>query len=758
MASYDSDSDDGYFDHPGNNLFDWDMSWVINKPEILYNIYDTDFDVALVKFNSMFIMLAKESGLIGKATTSRIDLENSSQRISSELKELFQPQFDDEMTFQEYISGISRMASSYAVRSPFVQAKANLYLQSAVAKAERRAGNDFSYIDVSSQEGTFLAGPEPSASQSKKPANLFRSSSTGSEQFRGETSYFIPNDETTRVLRACFSDFFVRDGGETSIKYDEAPVALQNKYKQLWQLFAGGDGTVRRSDFIACMCTAAENFLAHDRQCERVCTMYTVKKLDVAVNYLKCMLDDKFPVGTKVFLKDIYDNGVDLPAEIVSTSECKCGGGGCKSPLLFTVRTLEDGIEYMARSFEIRLPKDGEEFVKKQKPNKHSTNRVMYAKPIYDTSDAAYEHDSYDLLQSLKIKFGENFVCTQADVPLVHSVAFGYFFYTDIGTPEQKKHDFDFDQYDYGITFYHFLDPTWIEPSFPAERSRKSAAANESMRCFFLHMGMAVGIHPFALQVAFRKLGNKLLEHPPAPEDNQELKDNYTGFNGDPLASVQSRGNYVDCMSLAAVWPREFDEYQVLIVNLTSTGAFNPAQGFTHIRPPNPKLISPDGEWLGKDIMLTLQNGHFTYLRPSDTNEREDVRSRPIAVMLEFARRLEFPVATPWFALFPEMFPTQFEEQYRVSIFDALREFLASERPPEPPVLNPAETHESLHSNPHQIHGTSGVSAAVTSSTVVGTASLASIPEVEQEGQDAPPLPTTESPSMEVAEDNSDYY
>jgi hypothetical protein len=83
------------------------------------------------------------------------------------------------------------------------------------------------------------------------------------------------------------------------------------------------------------------------------------------------------------------------------------------------------------------------------------------------------------------------------------------------------------------------------------------------MRCFFLHLGYAVGMHPFALMVAYRKIATRFKTEPPA--SSTEAKDNFTAFNGDPLNSVLSRGEYVDCMALAAVWPTEFDQYQVLI-------------------------------------------------------------------------------------------------------------------------------------------------------------------------------------------------
>lgn len=214
------------------------------------------------------------------------------------------------------------------------------------------------------------------------------------------------------------------------------------------------------------------------------------------------------------------------------------------------------------------------------------------------------------------------------------------------------------------------------------------------MRCFFLHLGVAVGIHPFALMIAYRKLGAYLLANPPA--ETTETKDNFIAFNEDPLRSVHTRGEFVDCMALAAIWPKEFDDYQVLIVNLDHSGSFNPQQGFTHIRPPTAGLVDSEGNWKGKDILLTLRSGHFTLITPTE----DALMEHPIAALLASANRLAspLPVAQPYFTLYPELFPLQFHDNYRVSIVDTLQTFL--EEGPALPVVstaNPAPSPSSSH-------------------------------------------------------------
>ena len=105
-----------------------------------------------------------------------------------------------------------------------------------------------------------------------------------------------------------------------------------------------------------------------------------------------------------------------------------------------------------------------------------------------------------------------------------------------------------------------FLDPNWIQ-----DKLLTSACANESMRCLFVHLGFAVGIHPFALMVAYRKIASLFLTKPPA--SSNEAKQNFLAFHGEPMNSLLSRGECVDCMSLTAVWPTELDQYQVLIIS-----------------------------------------------------------------------------------------------------------------------------------------------------------------------------------------------
>jgi len=107
------------------------------------------------------------------------------------------------------------------------------------------------------------------------------------------------------------------------------------------------------------------------------------------------------------------------------------------------------------------------------------------------------------------------------------------------------------------------------------------------------------------------------------------------GSGGDDANAEWPRDYYVDFLALAAVFPVELEDVQILIVNLNDNSAFNIQQGFTHLRKPNSKYVDPKtGAWTGRDVILTLQNGHFTLLKPTG----ESILDHPIDTILASAR------------------------------------------------------------------------------------------------------------------------
>jgi hypothetical protein len=66
-------------------------------------------------------------------------------------------------------------------------------------------------------------------------------------------------------------------------------------------------------------------------------------------------------------------------------------------------------------------------------------------------------------------------------------------------------------------------------------------------------------MHPLALTVAFRQMARQMFS-----DSNNEPDD--------ALQSVVDYNVFVDINILAKIWPRELDDYQILIINLNYAG------------------------------------------------------------------------------------------------------------------------------------------------------------------------------------------
>ena len=100
---------------------------------------------------------------------------------------------------------------------------------------------------------------------------------------------------------------------------------------------------------------------------------------------------------------------------------------------------------------------------------------------------------------------------------------------------ENNRVDFDFIQYDYGVKFIqadpqnNFLPLDSIDDNiFDHRRLEKSACIQETNRCFFLHLGVAIGLHPMAFEIAYRKHAELLLAS--IEEDDLNFLASQSGF------------------------------------------------------------------------------------------------------------------------------------------------------------------------------------------------------------------------------------
>ena len=151
---------------------------------------------------------------------------------------------------------------------------------------------------------------------------------------------------------------------------------------------------------------------------------------------------------------------------------------------------------------------------------------------------------------------------------------------------------FRWNRYDYGISFLSFL-PTL------APELQISAVACETNRCFFLHLGLAAGIHPFAMQEAFRTRARIGLRELSADDFAQVV-----------VNTVLEPSGLVDANALAFLWPKEFSRKRVCLMSgPLSRPLF---MVFTPTDCDESELT---------DILMRCEGDHFTLLGPQRQGE-----------------------------------------------------------------------------------------------------------------------------------------
>lgn len=143
-----------------------------------------------------------------------------------------------------------------------------------------------------------------------------------------------------------------------------------------------------------------------------------------------------------------------------------------------------------------------------------------------------------------------------------------------------------FRRFDHHVSFVPFLRA--IPPGLQISRG-----ALETNRCFFIHLGLAMKIHPFALQQAFRRMALHLL--PLLPADSPAL---------DIVPTINEYAGFVDANCLCYLWPQEFAQFRICIIS-------NPASAA-----PMFSCFSSSGKVAKFDILVHCDGSHFTLLQP----------------------------------------------------------------------------------------------------------------------------------------------
>jgi len=170
--------------------------------------------------------------------------------------------------------------------------------------------------------------------------------------------------------------------------------------------------------------------------------------------------------------------------------------------------------------------------------------------------------------------------------------------------------------------------PSGPHPLFPPDfLSKHKFATMETNRCFFLHLGIMAGVHPFALQASFRREARRQLDEldaaPPTNDDWEMAKREAKRW---ALESLWGRSEYVDAQVLQYVWPAEFDDVRILIVPMVNydldrdCGDIKTLYLYTP-RDVQRKYTNSNNEWIGRDMIVAHYLGHFTLLIPDAAAE-----------------------------------------------------------------------------------------------------------------------------------------
>jgi hypothetical protein len=118
---------------------------------------------------------------------------------------------------------------------------------------------------------------------------------------------------------------------------------------------------------------------------------------------------------------------------------------------------------------------------------------------------------------------------------------------------------FHFMQSDYGICFETFWNTLHLE-----DELKTSSAALENYRCFYIHLGIGSGIHPFAIHYAFRNRASYLMQSTSKMlQSSSFLAVSYI----DSLKDTLSSNSFVDSNILLTCWPLEWSHFRIIIWN-----------------------------------------------------------------------------------------------------------------------------------------------------------------------------------------------
>ncbi len=93
--------------------------------------------------------------------------------------------------------------------------------------------------------------------------------------------------------------------------------------------------------------------------------------------------------------------------------------------------------------------------------------------------------------------------------------------------------------------------------------------------------------------------------------------------------------NFVDAQFLQAVWPQELDNVRLLIITVVDGRIATHDWNLFTPQANAQAAIDAGQHWAGQDVILKLENGHFTVLRALVSKDSGEYREHPIQDLLD---------------------------------------------------------------------------------------------------------------------------
>jgi hypothetical protein len=372
--------------------------------------------------------------------------------------------------------------------------------------------------------------------------------------------------------------------------------------KDLWFFDFNGDDIVTRDDLIEGFINYGHHFISTDNSCQNLINSYIQKKIIHAINLIydeeltknKSTSDattnlsssnnnvvynflDDYKVNSAIFYYDIIGNEhicivLEIPRLVCETYICRID---CKSVILdVDINTLS------LNSRKINV-------------NYHATSMVFENISIKNQLQREISDDPLVIAELEQVILSELYTSSEFYNPFRPNICNQSIYLLKFG--DMLLH---FNEQNYGTSFEPFfshIDDSLVEccPS-----------ALESLRCSFIHLGIALEIHPFILQFKMRSL---------AKEINNDSNNTMKAYFEAPLSDLLTPHRMVDMNILPLIWlNEEFKGARIMVLSF-KTGYDDDLYSF------NSNAIYTPKEYSGKDIILKLQNSHFSLLEP-DSN------------------------------------------------------------------------------------------------------------------------------------------